>query len=99
MVRAFHKKMTYGDYVFITPNLLPSPNLDRLWENGDSDDEIARLAFQRLIQMALGFVTSPEADQFRQEVPYALALPPWNFNESLSLGIMVNLILYLVFSS
>ncbi len=39
--------------------------------------------------MSLGFVSGKEAEKFREEVPYSLAQPPWNYNESLIQGIKV----------
>ncbi len=51
MLRAHKKGMTDGEYVYITANLLPSPNLATIWRNGQQDDPIARKAFQPLLQV------------------------------------------------
>ncbi len=36
--------------------------------------------------MSMGFVSGPEADEFRRDIPTMLAKPPWNYNQSLIQG-------------
>ena len=52
MLEAYREGMTNGEFVFMTVNLLPSDNVARRWfEAGKNDNEVARLAFQPVIQV------------------------------------------------
>ncbi|CAD5113975.1 DgyrCDS3138 [Dimorphilus gyrociliatus] len=83
MLQAEEKKMTDGDYVFIEPTLLPYENYKNRWQQKDGNDERAFTAFQTLLQMALGFVNTEEAEKFREELPKKMAEPPWNYTKTL----------------
>ena len=51
MLSAQSKGMTDGDYVYITPSLLPAENMSRRWEKKDGNDELARRAYAPLLQV------------------------------------------------
>lgn len=51
MMAAQDKGMTKGDYVYITPSLLPVVNMEKRWVVGDDRDEEARRAFGSLLQV------------------------------------------------
>ncbi len=52
MLQAYEMGMTSGEYVFITPNLLPNPDYKNLWFlQGATDNDKARTAYQPLIQV------------------------------------------------
>ena len=54
MLAAHAQGMTNGEYVFIYPNLLPSNNWDRLWQDEtatNDENSVAFEAFRPLIQV------------------------------------------------
>ena len=56
MMMAKDEGMTEGDYVYITPSLLPVDNWATRWHWGDSHDQTARLAFGPLLQVRMSKV-------------------------------------------